>query len=238
VNTFKQLLKSARLLSCIALLGMAPPKIAVSQTSSMDSQSHTVSDNLSILDRDGNSIADRSDVVLFIDGLSPARQNVEERPPHLMSHMNRLFSPAVLPTRRGEALDFFNDTDIFHSVFSLSSANKFDLGIYVAGTSKIISFPSTGLVKIYCNIRLEMVSAILVLNNDLFAKTDDDGNIEIRNVPEEEFTIRVWHEFGDEVQRKNSIYFRGENDLSFELMETKKRLQHRNKFGMPYREKY
>ena len=238
MSFFRHLLKSVRLSTCVAVLTMVPLNTAVSQVSSPDLQTHTVSGNVSILDRDGKSISDRSNVVLFIDGLSSAEQSLQERSPHLMSHANRVFSPAVLPIRRGEVLDFFNDDDIFHNVFSLSSANKFDLGIYPAGTSKLVPFPAPGLIRIYCNIHPEMVSTILVLNNDLFAKTDDDGNFEIHNVPEGEFTLRVWHEFSDEVQRTIFVDSNGENDLSFELMETKKRLQHRNKFGMPYREKY
>ncbi len=221
-----------------ALLGIAlsPPAIAQAQTA--ESLTSTISGKVSILDSEGNRIADRSNVVIFIDGMANTDSDARESNPHLMSHQNRLFTPEVLPILKGERLDFYNDDDIFHNVFSLSTANKFDLGIYPSGTSKLVAFPTPGLVKIYCNIHPDMVSTILVLNNGFFAKTDAEGNFEIKNVPDGILTLRVWHEFSDEFQRSITVESSGQLDIPIELIETKKRISHRNKFGMPYREKY
>lgn len=212
--------------------------VAVSSVNAQAPSTQTITGSISIVDREGNKVSDRSDVVIFIDGLSNAAQQAVASTPYLMSHKDRIFSPAVLPIRRGEVLDFFNDDNIFHNVFSLSRANTFDLGIYPAGTSKLVSFDTPGLVKIYCNIHPEMISTILVLNNNLFAKTDSEGNFEIAGVPLGELTVRVWHEYSEEARRQLLVAADESSPLAIELTETKQRIQHRNKFGMPYREKY
>lgn len=222
----------------LLLLGLFSAGSAFSQPTPGLVEAQTLYGSVSLIDREGDSVADRSNIVVFIDGNLPAHARSRESSPHFMSHKNKVFSPAVLPILRGEELDFYNDDDIFHNVFSLSRANTFDLGIYPAGTSKLVGFPNVGLVKLYCNIHPDMVSTVLVLNNTLFTLTDENGNFEIPNMPEGEFTVRVWHEFSDEAQQMLTVGSNKLDAITIELMETKRRVKHRNKFGMPYREKY
>ncbi len=121
--------------------------------------SNTIKGVVTITDLDGNPHSDHSDAVVFIDGLpsqSKSQQSNEIAP--LISHKGRQFSPRVLPIVKGGKVDFYNDDDIFHNVFSLSRVKPFDLGIYPTGTSKIVEFEHTGLVKLYCNIHPDMVS--------------------------------------------------------------------------------
>ena len=223
ISQFK---RSKWLLSCAAFVVMGLCGSVFAQGQSVEPRLSTIGGNVSILDSEGNSLTDRSNVVVFIDGLPAMQQDVPENGPHLMSHQDRVFSPKVLPILRGEALDFYNDDDIFHNVFSLSN------------TSKLVTFSTSGLVKIYCNIHPDMVSTILVLNNTLFTKTDAEGYFEIQNVPEGALTLRVWHEFSDDFQRTIRIGPSEQERFSIELIETKRRVVHKNKFGMPYRKKY
>lgn len=211
--------------------------IAVAQQNP-GSTSNSVHGVVTILDRAGNALSDRSGVVVFVDGLpqDPQRSVTKDVPE--ISHKGRQFSPSVLPVVNGTTVDFLNDDDIYHNVFSLSEANTFDLGIYPVGTSKLVEFNRPGLVKIYCNIHPNMSSSILVLNNDLFATTAQDGTFEIRNIPDGRYTLRVWSEFSDEQDK--SVHFAGgeRTEAAFTVRETKRRLPHLNKFGQRYREKY
>ena len=199
--------------------------------------SNTVSGVIRIFDRDGNELADRSDVVIFIDGLSDSvpYQSVTRLPQ--VSHKDRQFSPNVLPLVRGTSVDFFNDDNIFHNVFSLSKPKSFDLGIYPEGTSKLVTFSDPGLVKIHCNIHPRMTSTILVLNNSLFATTGPDGKFQIDGVPDGQLTLRIWHEFSEEQSRVVTLSG-GRLEESFDVHETKRFIQHRNKFGKRYPDKY
>lgn len=204
----------------------------------INASNNTVSGFIRLFDRNGDELADRSNIVVFIDGLpgSPPYQ-VPPNPPQV-SHKDRQFSPRVMPLVRGTTVDFINDDDIYHNVFSLSQPKSFDLGIYAEGTSKLVTFPESGLVKLHCNIHPGMTSTILVLNNNLFAKTLPNGSYQIDGIPDGRVTLRVWSEFGEEQSRNISLSGGRESEESFDIHVTKRFVQHKNKFGKRYREKY
>lgn len=170
----------------------------------------------------GEALEDHSDVVLFLEGnLSSGREKLEQSIPKI-SHKGKVFNPRVLPIVKGDQIDFYNDDGIHHNVFSVSRAKPFDLGIYPQGSSKIVEFEHSGLVKLYCNIHPKMVSTILVLDNPFFANTISNGNFEINNIPDGEYVLRIWHELGEE-QR---VFIKMNNgqvlEQQVELMLTKK----------------
>jgi len=201
-------------------------------------QLNTASGVVRVFDHNGDELEDRSDVVVFVDGLSDTASYRSASKPPQVSHKDRQFSPSVLPLARGTTVDFFNDDNIFHNVFSLSKSKSFDLGIYPEGTSKLVTFSEPGLVKIHCNIHPKMTSTILVLNNSLFATTGPDGRFEIDGVPDGQATLRVWSEFSDELSRTVFLTGGGRFEESFDVQQTKRFVQHKNKFGKRYREKY
>ena len=205
---------------------------------SASASSNIVSGKISVSDRKGKDVTVRSNVVVFIDGLNLQQLELVDKTPYLISHKNRQFSPRVLPILKGQVLDFYNDDSIFHNVFSLSKANTFDLGIYPEGTSKLVTFNRSGLVKIYCNIHPNMISNILVLNNSLFTRTNNAGEFEIKNVPDGDITIRIWHENGDEASKKITVSGGKRFEESFQIVETKFFRPHKNKFGKTYKSKY
>jgi hypothetical protein len=104
------------------------------------------------------------------------------------------FVPHVLVVTRGSTVDFPNDDPIFHNVFSLSSAATFDLRRYPRGESRSRTFPTAGIVKVYCNIHSHMSATILVMDHPYFAIPNADGSFELSNVPVGEYTVVGWHE--------------------------------------------
>lgn len=205
---------------------------------SIGSSGNSIVGTVTILDQDGEEIADRSGVVAFIDGVpNAAKYRVLPKPPQV-SHKDQQFTPRVLPIVRGTTVDFFNDDHIYHNVFSLSESKTFDLGIYPEGTSKLVDFPETGLVKIHCNIHPRMISSILVLNNSFFATTGTDGHFEIVGIPDGKFTLRLWSEFVKEQSRTVTLSRGRRLEESFEIKRIGNFVQHTNKFGKRYREKY
>lgn len=188
-------------------------------------------------DKAGLAQLSHAGVVVFLDGvLTPTEQR---RAPKLeISQQGRSFSPRVLPLVVGTEVRFLNDDTIYHNVFSLSKAKRFDLGIYPVGTAKPVTFDRPGLVKIHCNLHPNMISNVLVLNNDLFAETDDAGRYEIANVPNGEFVLRIWGEFVHEQRRDIALTGGSVLEANFVATEAKRIVPHKNKFGMPYREKY
>lgn len=175
------------------------------------------------------------DVVLFLDGIESAKRVPV---PSVISQAGHQFSPRVLPLVRGTTVQFPNDDSIYHNVFSLSKAKSFDLGIYPVGTSKQVTLDRAGLVRVHCNLHPDMVSNVLVLNNGYFAKSDANGRYEIANVPEGKFLLRLWGETVGEVRREVVLAKGVDVEEDFVVKQTRRAGQHKNKFGMPYREKY
>ena len=193
---------------------------------------------VTVFDTNGNRLADRSNVVVFIDGISKVPgPNKDSQAPRI-SHKDALFAPRVLPITRGGVVDFFNDDDIYHNVFSLSKTKPFDLGIYPQGTTKLVTFDRAGLVKLYCNIHPDMVANILVLNNNHFAVTNADGEFKIAGLPDIQITLRAWHESGE--AKPQQISMSGESILerNIEIRLTGRSAPHKNKFGKDYSKKY
>jgi plastocyanin len=191
-----------------------------------------------ILKFDGNERIDRSNVVLFLDHVPADTLIIPNRPNLVISQENRQFDPRVISIVKGTTVDFPNDDIVFHNVFSLSKSKSFDLDIYSPGELKTVTFSRTGWVKVYCNIHPSMIAHIIVLDNPYFDQTDEMGLFVIPDVPAGDYIIRVWHEFGSEIRKNIHISDALQYNINFEIQEDKRFIQHKNKFGDPYDEKY
>lgn len=197
-----------------------------------------ITGKVKIIKYDGKARSDLSDVVVFIDRVYNQKTQVITRDYPSVSQKDRKFDPRVLPILKGTTVEFPNDDLIFHNVFSLSKCKPFDLDVYPPGTSKYVTFDKTGWVKVYCNIHPQMVSHIIVLDNSYFSITNRSGLFVIPDVPDGEYTLRVWYEFGSDIHREIQLSGPSLFNTSFLINEDKKFIQHRNKFGKPYRGKY
>lgn len=199
---------------------------------------NVITGKVKILKLDGAKRTDRSNVVVFLDrvnndtGVSLPRKNP------VVSQKNRTFVPRVVPIVKGTTVDFPNDDIIFHNAFSLSKTQIFDLDIYSPGKSKSVTFPRSGWVRVYCNIHPKMISHIIVLDNPFFSLTDQKGIFVISGVPDGEYTLRTWHEFGNEVRKRIQVSGSSRYNYLLEIQEDKKFVQHKNKFGKRFKSKY
>ena len=135
-----------------------------------------------------------SDSARALAGASP-----EMRVRASIAQRDERFSPHVLPVMLGTSVEFPNEDDVYHNVFSLSSAagingRGFDLGRYPKGTSRSVTFGKPGVVQVFCHIHADMSAFVLVLSNPFFASPGEDHHYVIEDVPEGEYTIVGWHE--------------------------------------------
>jgi plastocyanin len=101
-----------------------------------------------------------------------------------IEQVGKKFVPSWAVVQRGTTISFPNRDNIYHNVFSLSSGNSFDLGLYNSGSeAKTHTFSEPGAVDIYCNIHPQMAASALVVPNRHFAKVKGDGSFEIAGVP-------------------------------------------------------
>lgn len=102
------------------------------------------------------------------------------------------FRPSVAVVRTGTTVEFPNEDDEFHNVFSYSKPKRFDLGRFRRDElSPAVVFDKPGLVRIFCEIHQHMRCMILVVDTPHFTLTDTSGKFRLANVPAGEHTLKV-----------------------------------------------
>ena len=141
------------------------------------------------------------DFVVFLEGpmgtneLVVPDKTVQVTTDKKITQKGAAFNPHVLPIMRGTTVEWPNNDDIFHNVFSFSEPMPFDLGLYKKGEkAKPIKFDVPGRVDVFCSIHASMSCVVLVLENPYFASTDKKGVYSIANVPPGTYKLKAWHE--------------------------------------------
>lgn len=129
-------------------------------------------------------------IVVYLEGVQGSFKIPEKRPE--VNHVNLQFDPPVSAVLKGTTVDFPNSDAVFHSAFSISPSNPFDLGLYQKGREKFVLFKNPGVVELFCHIHSHMHGFILVLDNPYFSTTDKSGEFSIPNVPDGDYTIKAW----------------------------------------------
>ena len=152
---------------------------------------------------------------------------------------NRTFIPHLQVIPVGSVVQFPNADPFFHNVFSLFDGKRFDLGLYEAGSSKSVTFPSEGVSYIFCNIHPEMSAVVLSLSTPLYAIAANDSFV-LRNLPPGDYKLHVWIEgvpqatlesLGRPVHLSSQTVDLGDLRVPFPRNSA---LSHTNKFGRSY----
>ena len=154
-----------------------------------------------LLAKGGKGPAKGSDVrqaVVYFEPASPSPQS--SRPsdtPFEMVTRRKEFAPRVLVVPRGSRVRFPNQDPILHNVFSVSSPNQFDLGLYRQGPGKEKRFEEPGLVRVFCNVHHDMVAYVLVLGTSHYVSPNAQGEFVLTGLPRGGGKLTVWHEQAD-----------------------------------------
>ncbi len=111
-----------------------------------------------------------------------------------MIQKNFAFLPALLPVQVGTTVEFPNEDNTYHNIFSYSKPKRFDLGRYLPTETPIPSqvFDKPGLVQLHCEIHHHMQAVILVLETPYFVTTDPDGHFRLAGLPAGNYTLKAW----------------------------------------------
>jgi plastocyanin len=162
-------------------------------------QAEDLRGHVQLLAKGGKSPDRGSDVrqaVVYFEPASPPPVRPAAEPFEMVTKHKEL-QPRVLVIPRGSRVRFPNQDPILHNVFSVSSPNQFDLGLYKAGPGKEKRFEEPGLVRVYCNVHHDMVAYILVLDTPHSASPDASGDFVLTGLPKGPGKLTVWHERGD-----------------------------------------
>jgi len=145
--------------------------------------------------------------VVWLEGVA-APAKVEPKP-SVIRQEGLEFRPRALAVTMGSKVDFPNDDDLFHNVFSFSKSNRIELGSYPRGESKSVVFDKKGLVDLRCEVHRHMRAFIHVFDHPYFAVAAADGAYSIPNVPPGKYTLVVWKEFFDPVRQDVEVKAEG-----------------------------
>ena len=156
-----------------------------------------------------------------------------------LTQKDKKFDPHILVIAVGTAVEFPNHDPFFHNVFSLFEGKRFDLGLYEAGTSRIVHFERAGVSYIFCNIHPEMSAVVIALTTPYFGVSDSNGKIRIANVPAGRYSAQVWAEGVSaenlKIVSRDFTISGSEQSLGvFRVVEDGLPAAHQNKYGRDY----
>jgi plastocyanin len=160
--------------------------------------------------------AELRDFVVYIDQAAPFKFEPPAKPLKV-AQKDGIFTPNVLPVLVGSVVEWPNNDDIFHNVFSISDPKPFDLDLYNAPEIKRVTFEKTGRVDVFCSIHTRMHCIILVLENPYFAVTDAKGKYTITNIPPGIYKLKAWHERLPSQVQEITVPEQGETKVNFTL---------------------
>ncbi|MEO5717819.1 MAG: hypothetical protein ABIR29_04525 [Chthoniobacterales bacterium] len=104
------------------------------------------------------------------------------------------FRPGLLAIEVGTKVEFPNEDDTYHNIFSYSPPKRFDLGRYPPEEEPVpaIVFDKPGLVTLRCDIHEHMRGLILVLATPYFTITDAKGHFRLTNLPAGRHVLKAW----------------------------------------------
>lgn len=131
-------------------------------------------------------------VVYLNDGSKPSPVRSE------VSQKNRMFHPHVLILPVGSSVDFPNQDNTQHHVYSFSPAKTFNLELYADKPEAPVVFDQPGIVELGCNIHDHMQAFIVVADTRAIGQTNEQGEVTIAldfgdtQVPGS-LSLNIWH---------------------------------------------
>ena len=162
---------------CLALAGAARPGAAAELA-------------VSVVEPSGRAVADV--VVTVVPAAGAALPPPAGPRSAVMDQRNRAFVPRVLAIATGTRVEFPNNDDVSHQVYSFSPAKRFQLPLYKGARHPPVSFEQPGLVVLGCNIHDEMVGYIYVTDAPWFGTTGPDGTLAIPAPAPGDYRISLW----------------------------------------------
>jgi plastocyanin len=71
---------------------------------------------------------------------------------HVVTQKGKSFSVTELKVKVGDTVEFKNDDDVSHNVFSVSKSQPFNTKMQTPGTDAAVTFTSEGTVEVRCAI--------------------------------------------------------------------------------------
>jgi plastocyanin len=150
-----------------------------------------VNKRYTIVTKGGVTSTDPPIAVVYLEGRFA---RTAAQPTAQMPQKDLAFAVSLLPVQVGTKVEFPNQDDTYHNIFSYSPAKRFDLGRYRSDEKPVPSqiFDVAGLVTLHCDIHEHMRGLILVLDTPHFVRTESDGSYRLSRLPAGQYTLKAW----------------------------------------------
>jgi len=156
------------------------------------------------------------DTLVYIENVTNSFEPPQEHA--VMDQKNMAFIPHVLPLLKGTTVDFLNSDMVQHNVYSPDAvADNVNLGTWLKGEVRPFTFNKLGVASMRCNVHVDMLAYVLVLQNPYFAKLNNDGSFSITNMPEGKYTLKLWNERYKAGDRQVEVKANATSTIEFEL---------------------
>jgi plastocyanin len=195
----------------------------------------SVSGQVSILERAGETTEDLGNVVVFLEpAVAPARPQKLAPTNTVMALQSRQFSPRVRVVTEGSKIEFPNQDPFNHNAFSKMNGG-FDTGVFGRGKTKEQVFEQGGVYPIYCNVHPRMTAFVITLKTQYFTQAGADGRFTIDGLAPGKYSMHVWHDRANEIVQDLVVPATGVSNKRIELdARGYKYVQHLNKLGQVY----
>jgi len=189
---------------CLALLLLASaPQEGATVSGKVAAAEGTAQKRLRAKLYSGEAVAGRKDpdptlAVVWLEGVAAAKTEPKTA---AIRQEGLEFRPRAVAITVGSKVDFPNEDDLFHNVFSYAKGTRIELGSYPKGESKSFTFEKKGLVDVRCDVHKHMRAFVHVFDHPYFAVAAADGTYSIPKVPPGKYTLVAWKEFFDPVRQ-------------------------------------
>ena len=113
-----------------------------------------------------------------------------------MRNRDRQFIPPLLILRAGSSVRFPNDDPYYHSIYSVSPQDPFDIGYYGTGPGKVVPFITAGVIEVRCHIHPSMHGTIIVADGPV--TSGPVSTFSLAGITPGNHTLHIWTDGGAE----------------------------------------
>ena len=121
----------------------------------------------------------------FNPTVTPTRASIAQK--------NKTFIPNVIAVTQGSVVEFVNNDDFYHNVFSLTPKARFNIGRRKPGKAVSQTIAKSGIIKIFCDIHPQMNAIIVSLETPYFSGLKEDGSYTLKNLPDGRYEVDFFH---------------------------------------------
>ena len=145
---------------------------------------------IELMDKSNNPVENVIVYVTPTSGVTDLPMNTNKL---TIEQRNKKFAPYVTVMQKGQQIEFSNQDDITHHIYSVSGGNRFDFKLKSGAMQKTKVIESAEEIAMGCNIHDWMSGFVLVVDTPYFGKTNTKGKLSLDLAEMGEYQISVWH---------------------------------------------